>query len=149
MDFRQRFTRSILTLLAVLAVACTPLIAGYSLEAYRYATSLKAETLAIMAKADEPFAQHAAEVSALRIRMAAAQEFAAGMPLNQLSARQWRIMNDPDGGLAGEYWVVWEQQGTISTAARTAQIQQVSHAFDEIICLEANKEKNTRCVPGS
>ncbi|HYN47207.1 MAG TPA: hypothetical protein VES64_10995 [Allosphingosinicella sp.] len=147
MQISNRFRQAVITLAAVLAVACAPLIAGYSLEAYRYATTLKAETLTLMAEADEPFAQHAEEIRTLRTRLLAAQEFAAGMPMNQLSARQWRIMNDPDGGLAGEFWVVWERQGTISTAARAVQIQQVSSGFDEIICLEANKEKNTRCVP--
>ncbi len=147
MQLSKGFRQAVLTFLAVVAVACAPLIAGYSLEAYRYATTLKAETLALMAESVEPFQQHADEVRDLRTRLLAAQEFAAGMPMNQLSARQWRIMNDPDGGLAGEYWVVWEQQGTISAAARGVQIQQVSAGFDDIICLEANKEKNTQCVP--
>ena len=147
MELRSRVRKALFTALAVFVAACTPLIAGYSLEAYRNATSLKAETLALMAEGGEPFAQHATEVRELRTRLSAAEEFAAGMPLNQLSARQWRIMNNPEGGLAGEYWVVWEAQGTVGNAARTAAMQQVSHGFDEIICLEANKEKNTRCVP--
>jgi len=146
---QRRRRNGLWALIAVFIAACAPLIAGYSLEAYRNATTLKAETLALMAEADEPFSQHADEVRALRTRLQAAQEFAAGMPLNQLSARQWRILNDPDGGLVGEYWVVWEQQGTISSVTRNAQAQQIAHAFDEIICLEANKEKNTRCMPAN
>ena len=137
--------RAFLPLLLILVAACAPLIAGYSLEAYRNATSLKAETLALMAEAGEPYAQHAGEVKALRVRLAAAHEFVAGMANNSLSAQQWAIMNDPAGGLVGEYWVVWEQQTTISAAARDAQIGQVREAFDEIICLEANKEKDTDC----
>ena len=81
----------------------------------------------------------------LKVKLAAAEEFVAGMANNSLSAQQWAIMNDPAGGLVGEYWVVWEQQTTISAAARDAQIGQVREAFDEIICLEANKEKDTAC----
>ena len=132
--------------LLVWTAACAPLIAPYSLEAYKNATSLKAETLALMAEAGEPFDQHAEEVRALKVKLSAAHEFAAGMPKNQLSARQWAILNDPDGGLVGEYWVVWEEQKTISGPAMGAQIRQVGEAFDQIICLEANKEKDTQCV---
>jgi hypothetical protein len=57
-------------------------------------------------------------------------------------------MNDPDGGLAGEHWALWERQGTVSTAYIAAQTRQIGAAFDEIICLEANKEKDTACVSG-
>ena len=137
--------RALLPCLLLLAASCAPLIAGYSLEAYKNATSLKAETLAMMAEADEPYSQHADSVEDLKVKLAAAEEFVAGMANNSLSAQQWAIMNDPAGGLVGEYWVVWEQQTTISAAARDAQIGQVREAFDEIICLEANKEKDTAC----
>ena len=137
--------RAFLPLLLVLVAACAPLIAGYSLEAYRNATSLKAETLALMAEAGEPYAQHANEVKALKVRLAAAHEFVAGMANNSISAEQWQEMNDPDAGLAGAYWVLWERQTTVSESARREQISQVGEAFDEIICLEANKEKDTDC----
>lgn len=138
----------LVALLMLFIAACTPLIAPYSLEAYKNATSLKAETLAMIGESGDPFSAHEADVKALKVKLAAAQEFAAGMPKNRLSASQWAIMNDPDGGLAGEYWALWERQGTISPAAMAAQIQQIGAAFDEIICLEANKEKNTACVSG-
>jgi len=137
--------RALVPCLLLFLAACAPLIAGYSLEAYRNATSLKAETLALMAEAGEPYAQHEDEVKALKVKLSAAQEFVAGMANNSLSAEQWTIMNDPDGGLAGEYWAVWEAQQTVSAPAMGAQIQQVGAAFDEIICLEANKEKDTAC----
>ena len=128
--------------------ACGALIAPYSLEAYKNATSLKAETLGLIAESGEPFSEHEAEVKALKIKLSAAQEFAAGMPKNRFSTDQWVTMNDPDGGLAGEYWVLWERQGTIGATAMAAQLRQIGAAFDEIICLEANKEKNTECVSG-
>ncbi|TFI57360.1 hypothetical protein E2493_15355 [Sphingomonas parva] len=130
----------------VWVAACGTLIAPYSLEAYKNATSLKAETLAMIAESGDPYSAHEDEVKALKIKLMAAQEFAAGMPKNKLSAAQWQTMNDPDGGLAGEYWVVWQRQGTVSSTAMAAQLRQIGDAFDEIICLEANKEKNTACV---
>ena len=135
-------------LIALCISACAPLIAPYSLEAYKNATSLKAETLAMIAESGDPFSEHEADVKALKVKLSAAQEFVAGMPKNKLSAAQWAIMNDPDGGLAGEHWALWERQGTVSTAYIAAQTRQIGAAFDEIICLEANKEKDTACVSG-
>lgn len=145
---RRPLKLGLVALLMLMIAACAPLIAPYSLEAYKNATSLKAETLAMIAESGDQFSAHEAEVKALKVKLAAAQEFAVGMPKNRLSASQWAIMNDPDGGLAGEYWALWERQGTISSVAMAAQIQQIGAAFDEIICLEANKEKNTACVSG-
>jgi hypothetical protein len=145
---RRPLKLGLLALLMLVIAACAPLIAPYSLEAYKNATSLKAETLGLIAESGDPFSNHQADVKALKIKLASAQEFAAGMPKNKLSAAQWAIMNDPDGGLAGEYWSLWERQGTIGAAAMAAQIRQIGAAFDEIICLEANKEKNTACVSG-
>jgi hypothetical protein len=141
----SRLLRTFVPCLLLFLAACAPLIAGYSLEAYRNATSLKAETLALMAEAGEPYGQHADEVKALKVKLSAAEEFVAGMANNSLSAEQWMIMNDPDGGLVGEYWVVWQRQGTITAPTMSEQIAQVGEAFDEIICLEANKQKDTAC----
>lgn len=145
---RRPLKLSLLALLMLVVAACAPLIAPYSLEAYKNATSLKAETLALIAESGDQFSAHETEVKALKVKLAAAQEFAAGMPMNKLSATQWKIMNDPDGGLAGEYWALWERQGTIGATVMAEQIQQIGASFDEIICLEANKEKNTACVSG-
>ena len=131
--------------LALLAAACTPLIAGYSLEAYRNATSLKAETLAVIAHADEPYAQHAQEVHDLRIRLSAAHEFAAGMPRNALSAGQWRIMVDPARSLAGGFLARWERDTRLNPVFVREQSAQIARAFDDIICLEANKGQDTAC----
>jgi hypothetical protein len=136
---------ALLGCLALLAAACAPLIAGYSLEAYRNATSLKAETLAIIAHADEPYAQHAEEVRDLRIRLSAAHEFAAGMPRNALSAGQWQIMIDPARSLAGGFLARWERDTRLNPVFVGEQSAQIARAFDDIICLEANKGQDTAC----
>ena len=135
----------LLASLALFAAACAPLIAGYSLEAYRNATSLKAETLAIIAHADEPFPQHAQEVRDLQIRLAAAHEFAAGMPRNTLSANQWQIMVDPTRSMAGGLLARWQRETTLNPVFVREQSAQIARAFDDIICLEANKEQDTAC----
>ncbi len=136
---------AIVAILALMIAACTPLIAGYSLEAYRNATSLKAETLAVIGQADQPFAAHAQEVRTLRIKLAGAREFAAGMPRNQLSARQWEVMTNPGGALAGGMLARWEREGRLTPAVVREQSAIIARAFDDIICLEANKGEDTDC----
>jgi len=135
----------LLASLALFAASCTPLIAGYSLEAYRNATSLKAETLAVIAHADEPFPQHAQEVRDLQIRLAAAHEFAAGMPRNSLSASQWQIMVDPTRAMAGGLLARWQRETRLNPVFVREQSAQIARAFDDIICLEANKGQDTAC----
>lgn len=132
-------------LLSFIAVACAPIIAGYSVESYRYATELKAETLATMAKATEPFDDHKAEVDSLRVRLASAREFAAGIPRNRFSATQWDIMINPQGNLAGGFLERWQRERTLNRTFVDEARRQTSGAFDDIICLEANKGKASAC----
>ncbi|WP_166041670.1 hypothetical protein [Sphingosinicella sp. YJ22] len=137
--------RLLLLIISVVAVACTPLIADYSLESYRYATELKAETLAMMAKATEPYESHEDEVERLRVRLSSAREFAAGMPRNRLSAAQWDILLNPQGNLAGGFFERWKRERTLGATFVDEARRQTSGAFDDIICLEANKGKDTDC----
>lgn len=146
MGLPARFRPAIVGLMALLIAACAPLIAGYSLEAYRNATSLKAETMALIGQAGEPFAQHGAEVRALRVKLSGAREFAAGMPRNQISTRQWDLMINPGGGLAGGLLARWEREGTLGAGVVREQSAIIGRAFDDIICLEANKGEDTECT---
>ena len=138
--------RRIVPLCIVLFVgSCAPLIAEFSLESYKNATTLKAETAALIDKAGEPYSAHAKEVATLTTKMNAAYEFAAGLPSNQLSAKQWQIMRDPNRNLYGGFVSLWKDQGTLSPAFRREKKTQIGRAFDYIICLEANKKEATPC----
>jgi hypothetical protein len=125
--------------------ACAPLIAEYSLEAYKNATTLKAETAALIDKAGSPYTDHEKEVNALTTKINAAYEFSAGLPSNQISAQQWQILRDPNGGLYGGFVSVWKKYGSVSATYRQEKKIQISRAFDYIICLEANKKEATAC----
>lgn len=125
--------------------ACAPLIASYSLEAYKNATTLKAETMALVGKSHEPYSRHAAEIEAHSTKLAAAYEFAAGRPYNQLSARQWAILLDPDRALYGGFVQFWQANSSVSPAFRDEFRGQIAEAFDLIICLEANKQSLSAC----
>jgi hypothetical protein len=135
-----------LTLLLLLIVGCAPLIAEYNLEAYKNATTLKAEVDDVMKLGTEPYQKHAEKVRAIGVKIDAAYEFAAGVPNNQTSAAQWRLMRDRDGGLFGGFVTYWRQNARLSRFVVDADRKTVSRAFDLIICLEANKQKSTSCV---
>jgi hypothetical protein len=129
-----------------LIAACSTLPVGeYSLEAYKNATSLKAETLALIGRSTESYSTHVEEIEALNVRIDAAYEFAAGTPNNQISAQQWLILRDPDGDLYGLFLSYWRQRGQLAPAMSEQLGAQIGEAYDYIICLEANKQAQTSC----
>lgn len=102
------------TVLALLCVACTPLIGPHSPTAYENATSLKAETLVLLSKANLPYEQHQDEVAEVMLKAEKAYEFVNGVPNNQLSAKQWQILKDPEGDLLGKFFKRWRERGVLS-----------------------------------
>lgn len=132
-----------LSLVVVLTVwSCASSIAVFNQRAYENATTLKAEAYALMDKASEPFADHADEVQAFMTLVDAAYEYAKGIPKNELSANQWRILKDPDGNLLGGFFRLWKKKETLLKADRDAIRKNVMDGFDTIIELEAAKINN-------
>jgi hypothetical protein len=130
-------------MLVALVSGCAPLIADYSLEAYKNATSLKAETAALIDKSDEAYAAHKADVDILTTKINAAYEFSAGIPANEISAKQWDILRGD--ALYGGFVKLWATQGMTGAAYRTEKKRQLDDAYNQIICLEVNKQSATSC----
>ncbi len=128
-----------------LITACAPLIGPYSPESYKYATSLKTETLAVMDKATEQYSTHKERIEALEVELQKAHEYVKGVPSNNISAQQWRILINPEGDLIGKFFMRWEERSTMSSAIIKEFKGPISDAFDEIICLEANKKASSSC----
>lgn len=124
---------------------CAPLIGPYSPTAYQNATSLKATTLALMDKAKEPYAAHQKDIDSLLVEVDKAYEFVNGIPSNSISAKQWYILKKPDGDLLGKFVLRWKERGTLSQTYIDEFKGPVADAFNEIICLEANKKEATKC----
>ena len=131
--------------LVLLLVGCTPLIGPYSPTAYQNATSIKATTLALMEKAKEPYATHQKDIESLLVEVDKAYEFVKGIPSNSISAKQWSILKKPDGDLLGKFVLRWKERGVLTQAYIDEFKGPISDAFDEIICLEANKKEATKC----
>ena len=134
----------IAAVLALLLSACEPLIADYSLEAYKNATTLKAETAALIDKSEEPYSAHKTDVDTLTTRINAAYEFAAGIPANTISAKQWDLLRGD--ALFGGFVKTWAAQSTTGAAYRNEKKRQLAEAYDQIVCLEVNKQSATSCT---
>jgi hypothetical protein len=133
-------------LLCLAAAACTPIGSAYSERSYHYATELKARSLALIDRSANPFRTEKAEVEAVMVEIDAAYEYAAGLPRNAVSARQWDLMRAPEEGLMGGFVALWREQGTLGAFFREERKTQVRRAYDRIICLEANKTAPRRCA---
>jgi len=129
-----------------LLVGCAPLIGPYSPTAYQNATSLKATTLALMDKATEPYATHQTDVESLMVEMDKAYEFVNGSPSNSISAKQWYILKKSDGEMFGKFALRWKEKSTLTQTFIDEFKGPVADAFDEIICLEANKKEAAKCA---
>jgi hypothetical protein len=143
---RRRAAVCLLTALLLLLVSCAPLIGPYSPTAYKNATGLKAETLALMDKATSPYSDNEGRIEALMVEIDKAYEYVHGIPSNGLSARQWEILKKSDGALLGRFFRRWRSQGILKQAYISEFKGMISDAFDEIICLEANKKAANQCL---
>lgn len=133
--------------LTLILGGCASLIADYNLQAYKNATDLKARSVAIIDLSDESFSKHQDEVEKLMVDINAAYEFAAGIGVNKLSARQWDIMRSSDRNLMGGYIEFWKaSQGGVGTFFKTQAREEVASGFDAIICLEINKKESANCA---
>lgn len=136
----RRAATALVTSLLVLAT-CAPRIAWYSPAAYANAVDLKVETRALALQAAEPYTGHAAQVEALLLKMEKAHEYARGIPDNALAARQWEIIRSPEGSLAGGFFRLWRERGQLEPAFVAEKVRQIDLAFDQIIGLEAAKDR--------
>jgi hypothetical protein len=119
-------------------------ISPYSPTAYQYATSLKVESLMLMAKAIEPYPSHQAEVEALVTKIDIAYEYAKGRPKNTISTQQWEILKDPNRHLLGGFLQRWKDASQLSQPFVTEAQGLVAGAFDAIIGLESGKVASTQ-----
>jgi hypothetical protein len=136
---------SIFVVLLLFVLACAPLIGPYSPAAYKYATSLKAETLALMDKATEPYPDNKEKIEGLLVELKKAHEYVNGVPSNSISAKQWEILINPEGDLVGKFFKRWQKKVILKKVFIDEFKGLVSDAFDEIICLEANKKEASKC----
>lgn len=132
---------NLLLLVAIAVSGCAPSISQFNETAYQQAVQLKVQSLALLDKATEPYADHADKAETLRQDLQTAYEYANGRPNNELSTRQWEIMIDLERNLMGGLLARWEEEGTLSPVFVREFRGVISDAFDTIIGLESGKIK--------
>lgn len=144
-DPRQRAGALILSVV-IWCVACVPL-AGYDQHAYQNATSLKAETLALMDRSaeDDSLAANEVAIEDLLVRLSAAYEYANGVEHNNQAARNWRELIGDDSSMIKGWIMEWRSDGFVSHTLLEELKIQIAEGFDTLICLEANKRQLTSC----
>ncbi len=148
MKFQERrktklITAFILFFFAVPVIfqSCARYIAAYDPIALNNAVSLKSQALNLVNKAVEPYADHEQEIRELMLAVEQAYEYAAGIPKNNLTARQWEVLKDPDKNLLGGFFKYWRQNGTLTAGFIEEVSGEISRAFDAIIKLETLKDR--------
>lgn len=152
---KMYFKLFLLLWFTILLQGCETLIGPYSPTAYKYATSLKVETLSTMSKAKGSYRNHKNEIERLIIELSKAHEYVKGVPSNSISSKQWEILlrendgkkgSEKDGKLLGKFFAKWKKDSKLSKGYIKVFKKTVSEAFDQIICLEVNKGKATSCI---
>lgn len=139
--FRYSAIFLLLLLCITVITGCSSLIAQFDQAAYEQATSLKVDSLALMAKATEPYAQYEKEIAELMLKAEKAYEYAKGKPKNEISTRQWEILRDPNKNLLGGFMRRWKENEQLSSTFIKEAKGLVSDAYDTIVGLESGKIK--------
>ena len=133
-------------LVAVLGLAsCSQLISGYSLEAYKNATTLKADVAGLVSQSTDAYSNHTNDIKNLTLKLNEAYEFSKGEANNETSTAQWELLLKPDGALYYGFLSKWMEHGSLNTTQVGNWKTLLDRAFDYIICLEANKQSSSAC----
>ena len=112
---------------------------NFDQAAYEHATSLKVDTLVVMSKATESYANHSREVADLQISLDKAYEYDRNRPLNIVTITLWDKLRNPEGDLLGGFLREWKEDGPLLPKYVSAKKKQVAEAFNVIIQLESGK----------
>ena len=138
----------VLLILPMLFLVGCALMTHYDPTSYKTATDLKAESLFLMDKATEaPDAAQLAKIEDLRVKLAKAYEYEKGKEgPNQITVKQWGLLNDPNKDLLGGFLKKWEEKKGSAKGFSKGFVDekkdQIGEAFDQIIELESAKVKN-------
>jgi hypothetical protein len=114
-------------------------ISNYDQTAYEHVTDLKVDTLVVMGKATDPYADHQREIGELQIALAKAYEYDRNRPLNEITVKLWDKLLDPAGALLGAFLLEWKEDGPLLPKYVQRKKEQIGEAFDTIIQLESGK----------
>lgn len=125
----------------VLFIQSCASIGLFSESAYNQAVKLKVKSLALMSKATDGYSNHSGEIDSLKTELKFAFEYAKGRPDNEITAKQWEIMINPDRNLIGGFLRIWKEDLVLSPVFVSEAEGVIGDAYDTIIGLESGKIK--------
>ena len=131
---------SVVILFCSLLYSCAT-ISGFDQYAYTQATSIKVDALNVMSMANENYADHLQDVSAVNTEIQKIYEYEKNRPRNAITTKMWAKMIDTTGHLYGGFMHRWKNQGKLSTAFIENERDLIAQSFDQIAGLESKKIK--------
>lgn len=109
--------------------------------AYEKSTSIKASSLALMDKAQEPYSKYSKNVEEILLEAQKAYEYAKERPKNEESTKQWKIMIDPERNMLAGFFKRWKSEKKLRKSFIDEAKGQIGKGFDQISGLESGKIK--------
>ena len=132
--------RALTIALLLLALAGCTSIAERDPIAIKNSTDMKVESDALISKAVDPALVHLEEIEEVLLHGKQAYEYARIKTNNELTARQWEIMLDPERRMLGGFLRMWEERGRGYSEVFLLEVRgMIASGFDEIIRLEKAK----------
>ena len=128
-------------IISPIIIGCSPLIAKFDNVAYQQTISIKVDALALLDKAGTPYKDNETAINALMSQAKKAQEYAKGIPKNNLTTEQWDIMLSPKHNLLGGVIEKWKKESKLNKSFINNVKVQIEQGFNNIIDLELGKNK--------
>ncbi len=144
MKTTRKLTYSAVSILLIIILSfqsCGRLIAPYNQYSYERAIEIKQQSLALLDKASQPYEKYEKEVEKLIVELKIMVEYVQGIPKNEMTTEQWKLMVNPEGHLLGGILSEWKEKGTLGKVFIKEAQMQISQGFDSIINLERKKLK--------
>jgi len=137
---RKLQSSTVITLMIIFLVGCTS-ISQFNATAYEQSTSIKASSVTLMDKANEPYTKHITQVEAILLEARKAYEYAKARPKNEDATAQWEIMIDPNAHMLAGFFNKWKSDNKLSKFFIKEAKSQIEKGFDHISGLESGKIK--------
>jgi hypothetical protein len=122
-----------------LLVACMQ--APFDQAALQRAESLRAQSVALIERAGEPYDSRAADVEKLLAEVRAERDAAAQVEGNGSVVQQWDAILAADGPYLGGILARWQSAGTLGAGFRAEAAGRVGAAFDALTDTERAKKQ--------
>jgi hypothetical protein len=128
-------------LLVALGLLAACMQAPFDMRALQQAESLRAQSLALIGRAGEPYDSRATDADALLSAVRAERDAAAQVQGNGAVVQQWDTILAADGPYLGGILARWQAAGTLGEVFRTEAASRVGAAFDALIDTEKAKKQ--------